>query len=341
MYKRQQLGAPHEVNHEDPDEQDIALQKLAFEVSVRINRVTPITPTSLLTLALLGTGETALTVPQAQRGLANLMQSVRERKLPTTAQFAQLETQDGIARTLDALVENGVVSRFDDGPEQVYRIGSDQQLEAAYYRNTVIHFFVNAAIAELAAIKASESSADDALSVFWEEAMALRDLLKFEFFFAEKEEFRDEIRTELTRQSVKWEDALKKGGSASRKLVQSFKPFTSHRILRPFLESYRVFADALLRIESSEPVDTDALISSCLGLGKQYQLQHFVQSTSSISKVLFENARKLAENRSLLDHKNPDIQEARREFASEIADANRRIQVIVALAASRRAGVID
>ena len=336
-----QLGAPHEVNHEDPDEQDIALQKLAFEVSVRINRVTPITPTSLLTLALLGTGETALTVPQAQRGLANLMQSVRERKLPTTAQFAQLETQEGIARTFDALVENGVVSRFDGGPEQVYRIGSDQQLEAAYYRNTVIHFFVNAAIAELAAIKASESSAEDALSVFWEEAMALRDLLKFEFFFAEKEEFRNEIRTELTRQSVKWEEALKKGGSTSRKLVQSFKPFTSHRILRPFLESYRVFADALLRIEWSEPVDRDALISSCLGLGKQYQLQHFVQSTSSISKVLFDNAYKLAKNRSLLDHKDPDIEEARRQFASEIADANRRVQVIVALAASRRTGVID
>ena len=335
-----QLGAPHEIQNDDPDEQDIDLQKLAFEVSVRINRVTPITPTSLLTLALLGTGETALTVPQAQRGLANLMQSVRERKLPTTAQFSQLETQEGIARTLDALVENGVVSRFDGGPEQVYRIGPDQQLEAAYYRNTVIHFFVNAAIAELATIKASEAPAEKALPVFWDEAMGLRDLLKFEFFFAGKEEFREEIRAELRRQNEKWESALKQGGAASRKLVQSFKPFTSHRILRPFLESYRVFADALLRFESTERIDPDALISSCLGLGKQYQLQHFVQSTSSISKVLFENARKLAENRSLLDHRDPDIHETRRAFAAEIADANRRVQVIVALAASRRAGVI-
>ena len=45
----------------DADEQNLALQKLAFEVAVRINRVTPITPTSLVTLALLGRGDRALT----------------------------------------------------------------------------------------------------------------------------------------------------------------------------------------------------------------------------------------------------------------------------------------
>ena len=38
----------------DPDEHNLALQKLAFEVCVRINAVTPITPVSLVTLALLG-----------------------------------------------------------------------------------------------------------------------------------------------------------------------------------------------------------------------------------------------------------------------------------------------
>ena len=40
------------------NEQDLELQKLAFEVSDRINRVTPITPTSLVTLALAKAGLT-------------------------------------------------------------------------------------------------------------------------------------------------------------------------------------------------------------------------------------------------------------------------------------------
>jgi len=337
----EQLGEAVGTPSDDPDDEELALQKLAFEVSVRINRVTPITPTSLLTLALLGTGDTALTVPQVRRGIGNLLHYVQERKLPTTAQLFHLQTDDGIERTLDALVENGVVSRFDGGPECVYRIGPDQQLAAAYYRNTVIHFFVNAAIAELAVVTAGDGPSEDPVAVFWHEAMRLRDLLKFEFFFAEKEEFRSEIRDELAFQDPEWETRLRDGRESTRELLRSFRPFTSHRVLRPFLESYRVFADALLRVEARKEVDRDALTASCLGLGKQYQLQHFVYSASSVSKALFDTARNLAGNRGLLDHRDPEIEAKRQAFADEIADVNRRVQVVVALAASRRAGVID
>ncbi|MDQ4096422.1 MAG: 1-acyl-sn-glycerol-3-phosphate acyltransferase, partial [Actinomycetota bacterium] len=42
-------------------ERKLATEKIAFEVLHRINRVTPITPTALLTLALLGIGDRALT----------------------------------------------------------------------------------------------------------------------------------------------------------------------------------------------------------------------------------------------------------------------------------------
>src|SRR4029079_19273470 len=42
-------------------ERHLATEKIAFEVLHRINRVTPVTPTSLLTLALLGLGDRALT----------------------------------------------------------------------------------------------------------------------------------------------------------------------------------------------------------------------------------------------------------------------------------------
>src|SRR6516162_513032 len=43
-----------------PDAQRLALQKVAFEVAVRINQVTPVTATALVTLALLGVRDRAL-----------------------------------------------------------------------------------------------------------------------------------------------------------------------------------------------------------------------------------------------------------------------------------------
>ena len=49
---RAEVAGPS-LSEDPPEARTFALQKLAFEVCVRINRVTPITPTSLVTLALL------------------------------------------------------------------------------------------------------------------------------------------------------------------------------------------------------------------------------------------------------------------------------------------------
>jgi len=314
------------------------LEKLAFEVSVRINRVTPITPTSLVTLALLGTTGQALTVGETRQSVANLLENVRLRKLPTTADFDHLENDEGVAFTLNALVENDVVTRFDEGLEPVYGIGEDQQLSAAYYRNTIVHFFVGGAIAELAMLHAIQGDRREVLSRFWEEVMRLRDLLKFEFFFAEKEAFRDEIRDLLELNHRKWEQRIDTFELDPEEMVRRMRPFLSHRVLRPFLESYRVVADQLTTIPPNVEFDEKRFLKDCLGLGKQYSLQKRIHAADSISKVLFQSALKLAANRGLLDFSAAEGTQARLDFSAEIRDAVRRADIIVALAASRRAG---
>jgi glycerol-3-phosphate O-acyltransferase len=339
---RSQLEKPERESGADPDESEIELQKLAFEVSVRINRVTPITPISLVTLALLGTGDRAATVGETRQSLVNLLRYVQERKLPTTAQLYHLESDAGVRRTLEALAVNDVVTRFDGGPECVYRIGPEQQLAAAYYRNTVIHFFVNAAIAELALVHAGEGGGGgDSVAEFWDETMRLRDLFKFEFFFAEKNQFREEIRDELAFQDTEWGQRLASGPDGAHALLRGTRPFTAHRVIRPFIESYRVVSDALQQCAEDAEIDRDALVSDCLGLGKQYQLQERIQSRASVSKVLFGTALKLADNRRLVECGAPGQGAARAAFAEEIRDVHRRVEVVVALAASRRAGLID
>src|SRR5262249_52588487 len=188
------LGPPDPQAEPDADEQSLALQKLAFAVAVRINNATPITPTSLVTMALLGSVDRALTVGEVTISLRNLLDYVRRRRLPTTGEFG-LDTPDGVQRALDVLVESGVVACFAEGQDSVYLIGGEQQMAAAYYRNTIIHFFLTGAIVELALLGAAERP--DPPTAFWDEAMRLRDLLKFEFFFADKEAFRAEVSDEI------------------------------------------------------------------------------------------------------------------------------------------------
>ena len=54
--------------------------------------------------------------------------------------------------------------------------------------------------------------------------------------------------------------------------------------------------------------------------------------------VLFETALRLARNRGLLESGGSEVADARREFALEVRDAVRRVDIVVALAAGRRAG---
>jgi glycerol-3-phosphate O-acyltransferase len=335
---RSALGPADPGAEPNPDEQSLGLQKLAFEVAVRINRVTPITPTSLVTLALLGVGDRALTLAEVCDVLGELLGYVRKRRLPMTDEHA-LDGPDDVRRALGALVESGVVACFDEGPETVYVIGPDQHLTAAYYRNTVIHFFVTAAIAELSLVRAAEPGVEDPLAEFHEEALRLRDLLKFEFFFAEKDVFRTELAAELALHDPDWEQELTLGGAEAGALLRRMQPFVAHRVLRPFLEAYQVVGDALTRLAPGAALVEEEFLKGCLALGKQYQLQRRIRSAESVSRVLFQTALSLARNRGLVDPEGKDLAGRRAVFAEEIRAAIRRIDAIDAIDAGRRAGL--
>ena len=149
------------------------------------------------------------------------------------------------------------------------------------------------------------------------------------------------MRDEVSLHDPNWEAALVEGGEAIRATVRRFKPFNAHRVLRPFLEAYRVVGDALERHDASTPVDEAALVSTCLALGKQYRLQRRIRREESVSKVLFGTAVRLARNYNLLTPDGMELADRRRAFAADIRAVVRRIDAIEALAASRIAGLID
>ena len=336
---RETLGAPDVACEPPVEEQNLAIQKLAFEVAVRIDRVTPVTATSLVTLGLLGVGDRALSLGETRLVLDPMLEYVEKCDVPVTDEF-ELGSDDGLQRALEALVDSGVVSCFAEGPEPVYAIGTNQHLTAAYYRNTIIHFFLAGAIAELALLRAAEPEVEDARTEFLEEALRLRDLLKFEFFFPEKEDFRAELGADLDLRADGWSRAMGLGPDEIHALARRMRPLLSHRVLRPYVEAYQVVADALEQQPTDKELDEGAFLTSCVGLGKQYVLQRRIHSAESVSRVSFETALKLAKNRGLVDVGGEDLAARRAAFAEEAQRAVRRIEAVASIAAGRRAGLI-
>ena len=334
------IGAPDPEAPPDPDERNLDLQKVAFEVCVRINAVTPISPISMVCLAMLGRGDRALSREEMVLALRNLVQYVAKRQIQTTEPL-DLQSPDGVGRVLDLMSESGLLARYDGGREPVYEIAPEQHLAAAYYRNSVIHYFVPGAIAELALVRAAEADVDDRRAAFWDEALRLRDLLKFEFFFPEKELFRGEIQRELALHESGWEERLDQGPAAIEGLMPQLRPFHAHRILRPFLEAYRVVGDELERRPPEEAIHEAAFVDECLALGRQYARQRHLKRPESVSKVLFSTAIKLARNRGLWEPGDADLAEGRRAFASELRAAIRRTDAVESLVRARHRGLLD
>ncbi|MDG3008670.1 glycerol-3-phosphate 1-O-acyltransferase [Rhodococcus sp. D2-41] len=308
----------------------LAIQKTAFEVCHRINEVTPVTASSLVMLAFLGIEDRALTVPELGALLGPMVDYITSRSLPTAGDV-DLTNPQVIRSALITHVDSGVLRRFDKGTERVYYLGSDQHLVAAFYRNNIIHFLVVRAIAEMVLQAAVDERFTDPVVDGWAEALRIRDLLKFEFFFSDKDTFREELRRELDLIEPQWSKALTDPRHADRMLAE-VQPYLGHRVLQPFLEAYGVVADQLLRVPANRQFDEKAFMTGALALAEQRRLRQQIASSESISAELFATALAVARNRDLVDPGGDDLIARRVEFATEVRVLIDRVHRIRALA---------
>lgn len=316
----------------ETDDLTETVPRVAFEVAHRINAATPITPAALVMFGLLDNDGRAMTLAETLEVLEPLVVYVRRRQLPLTADV-DLGRPEGLRKALATLVREGVVVEFAGGLEPVYGIAPDRQHEAAFYRNTLTHYFIDRAILEVALVQAS---ADDCAEGFnavratWVRALALRDLLKYEFFFATKREFDAQMRfeTDLVRQG--WAEEEVTASQVTEQLAGSHL-LLAHRMIGPFLEAYSVVADRLVTREPAAPLDAEGLIAESLGVAHQRWLQQDLHSPESISKDLMGGALKLAGNRGLLGPGGDELRQARQRFADELAAAVAAIGVVRSL----------
>ena len=212
---RQYLGSPHGEMSENPDAKRLALQKMAFEVAWRILQATPINATGLVSALLLVTNGAAMTLGQVHHTVQDSLDYLERQQMPMTDSLLRLRTEEGVRSALDALSGGHPVTRIDGGRQPVWRIAPENEHEAAFYRNTLIHAFLETSIVELALAYADRADGDR-IEAFWYQVMRLRDLLKFDFYFADSAAFRAHIADEMAWHQD-WETQVAGGEEAKIK----------------------------------------------------------------------------------------------------------------------------
>jgi glycerol-3-phosphate O-acyltransferase len=321
-----------------PDDR-LALSKIAFQVAVEANRVTPITYPAVISMALLGVYPRAQTETEVAETVADIVTWARSSALRMSPDFDR-QQQEGMGKLLDLMIGEGIITRFTGGPTTVYGIEPVNVGVASYYRNTIVHFFINKAIIELALIAIAEygefESDQQVEDLFWAEVLELRDLFKFEFFYPPTEIFQVEIAAELDRIDDNWRQELATGVKGARRLLAIMTPHVAHMTLQMYVESYSIAADLLANLEASESIDESDFVDRCMNYGKQALLQRRVSSEASNLKLLFKNAWDTLASRKLTDHSRPDWAEARLQQAEALDRLIYRVEISRASAIASR-----
>lgn len=308
------------------------IERIALDVEHRINRATPVTPTAVVSLALLG-ADRSLSISEVLATVRPLASYIAARNW-AVAGAADLTNRSTIRWTLHQMVASGVVSVYDAGTEAVWGIGEDQHLVAAFYRNTAIHILVDRAFAELALLAAAETTTNGSVSpaTVRDEALSLRDLLKFEFLFSGRAQFEKDLANEVLLIGSVVDTSKPAAAADVWRLLESADVLLAHLVLRPFLDAYHIVADRLAAHED-DSFDEEGFLAECLQVGKQWELQRNIASAESRSMELFKTALRLARHRELVDGADAtDIAKRRQQFADEIATATRRVNTIAELA---------
>ena len=314
----------------DPDD-GLALSKIAFEVAVQSNKVAPITLPAIGCMVLMGAAPRALTLRELQKEILRLVRWARDRGIRLTSDFSP-ERLGHVEELTHAMVGMGLLIRYDEGSDTVFGIEPASHPMASYYRNTIIHHFVNKAILELALLGAADAPHGEAREAFWLETERLRDYFKFEFFYPEKKAFRKELKQELELVNPDWKSFLEQGGPAVLGLLEDMRPLVAHASLLQFIEAYSVVFDLLARLPSEESLQESDCVTQALKQGKQAYLQRRITSEASIGKILFGNGFKLAANLGLTAGQaateSPDLREKRIQLLRNFKELSRRLDRI-------------
>jgi glycerol-3-phosphate O-acyltransferase len=173
---RDWLGPASRLPPRDAPETRALLQDMAAEVCRRIESAMPVTASALLALHLLGApqGE-RLPIARLQAALRETLAFLEARMAPLTESARALASPAGLEGALALFAANGLLAEGGDRAGRAVGIAPGAELEAAYYRNTILHHLRDAAVAELGRIEgASAAGAGGAVALGVAPAAVLR-----------------------------------------------------------------------------------------------------------------------------------------------------------------------
>ncbi len=287
------------------------VNRLAHQVMSEINRVTAVTPGSLVAMTLLCHGRRGL--PHVElvdhcRRLVLLVQRLGARTAPSLTRSAGDMREPAIREAAQIYVRGGLVrqhvpgdtltgaarrrARIYTGDDVIYTVADDQRLMLDLSKNVIVHLFVDRSLVSVALLSPPGPPAPRAQ--VRERVQSLSRLFKLEFMFradAPFEQIFDETVGDMADHGELRAgdgDTLALGPGHDGLDGRGWVTFYAS-VVRNFLEAYRVAARSA-RVLARGPLTEKELAQRALRIGEQMFLGGEIERSEAVSQPTLENA---------------------------------------------------
>jgi len=289
------------------EERQRLYRKIGYEIVLNIDRVSVVTPFSLLSASLLWTDRRGISLDDLMEVMNHFRDYLQARKVRFSETFGDMDK--AVETALDLFEESSLISRVgdeedlpDEGEEIVYSLPEENRLNLEYYKNNILHYFNP--VCFLAASVALHREDLLSLQEIMEDYRFFKKLFRHEFIFDDRVDDLEEIREVLLYLSQKGMVSIGEGeaggfasievkGKGKRNLV----PFAG--LIRNYIESYWVVVRACAYLLQGSLSEKDFL-KKIRGLGDRMYQKGEIRRAEALSQSNYTNALRFLEDMRII-----------------------------------------
>jgi glycerol-3-phosphate O-acyltransferase len=286
------------------EERQSLYRKIGYETVLEINKVSVVTPFSLVASGLLSHDRRGISQDELNAILSDFFDYLSTRQVRIAETFSHREK--AIADALNIFCQTDIISKVEADEEEeelqevVYSLSDSKRLNLEYYKNNILHFFVPICFVATSMVK----HADDMISLtkIMSDYKFLKWLLWNEFIFDERRDDVDEVQDVLDylhkkmlivtaeRDGEVWIETKSRGHAR-------LKPFAG--LIHNYLESCWIVMRSMVYLKK-KPLTQKEWLAKIRPLGDRIFRKGEILRAESLSNANYVNAIKFLEDAELV-----------------------------------------
>ncbi len=314
------------------DERQSLYRKIGYEVVLEIDKVSVVTPFSLVAAGLLSHDRRGISHDELNGILSEFYEYLSTRQVKFAATFAHRDR--AIIDALNIFVSTDIISKVEADEEEeemqeiVYSLTDAKRLNLEYYKNNILHFFIPICFVATSMLRHHEDTTS--LAKIMGDYKFLKWLLWNEFIFDETRDDVEEVNDVLAylhtrsmivtteRDGDVWVEIKSRGGAKLR-------PFAG--LIHNYLESCWIVIRSLVYLKK-KPLIQREWLAKIRPLGDRMFRTGEILRAEALSQANYLNAIKFMEDAELITSQTGEEKGGKRELTYSLTENRAQLEVL-------------